>query len=1053
MSISFEKVKYFINFVVSNHIITCIMILSKRYILAICAALASSLILTASTPKNASQLYEAATKEFDADHLESSLKLYLKADSAYKAEGLTNTAEYAQALHATGRAYFNTDDFATGRDYTLQAMDLREKLFGKVSGKYIVSLNNYALSFLMANELEDALKYQKEVIDLCSKMNPPHPDEGMYLINLARIYHAMQDDDTAVVYMEEALPKVEKFSDNYVYILEFLGSVYVERNDNPNVRRILELAEENNDHELGNECDDPECHLKRAELYTSIGKPADAKDEYMAVFAMPLSDEQKTDAYRQYAKFLTSQSDYAQAGEYYAMASDASRLANGETENATSLLRQAGLCYFVGKEYDKTIDAHSKVIANVDKYGYPEELKSSSLQGLGNAYSAKKDYARSIESFRQWIDHLKANGHENEADYAKAYERLASAEKFNSDYDASIADYETAISLYEKLGMNDEAEQAYAGLKMCLFYARRDMGDYEDNEAAIRERNDKTRENIQSNFDILEQGGDYMGSLFKAQIYGTIAGGYVQLEDYDNAVDYYTQYINAIRPALAEDFLLKNPKERELTWKQELSNITEMNALITELPQGAEAPYTRLTTLIYEGQLLSKGILLSSNIEFDKVLNRYGTPDMKLQYQQIKDNLIEIDKMKQAHKPMEEIQSKIRENDALQLALARESATKGVFTDFLNYTSEDVVDALAADEAAIEFVTLDTGILPGDNMIAAIVVSKEFPTGVAIPVCSVNDIKTIIADKDRFAKDKYTAAVWGGIMQAVQGKRKIYFAPDGVLNNIGIEYLTLNGTPINELMEMSRLSSTREICREHTTQPLQYAALFGNIDYLGDPAEASDKRQYQKTRGAAGMNLDPLGNTEREVNEINDILKNNVKKSKVFQYMGEKASKAEFLSQEQLPLNLLHIATHGMYVGDGKTSDNDAMDCSILAFAGANVDEEKGLVTAAEIAEMSLQDCDLVVLSACESGLGKLGNDGVFGLQRGFKNAGVRSLLVSLNEVADEATADMMIAFYSNLVAPGVSKAEAFRKAQSEIRAKYPADDTWASFILIDSFN
>ncbi len=1029
----------------------------RKQIYAIAVIVTASVLAFANTPKNAAQLYEAATTEYDSNHFEASLKLYLKADSAYMAEGMTNTAEYAQSLHATGRAYFNTNDIAKGREYTRQALELREKLFGKISERYIVSLNNYALSFLMTNELEDALKYQKEVIDLCGKMIPPHPDEGMYLINLARIYHAIQDDDNAVRYMEEALPKVEKFSTNYEYALNFLGMVYMENNDNANANRIMGLMEEHNQHELTKECDTPECHLERAEYYMSTGQSANAKDEFVAVFAMPLTDEQKANAYQQYAKFLSSQSDYAQAGEYYAMASDASRLANGETENAASLLRQAGLCYFVGKEYDKAIDAHSKVITNVDKYGYKESLKSSSLQGLGNAYSAKKDYPKSIESFKQWIQHLKVNGHVDESDYAKAYERLASAEKFNSDYDASIADYETAIGLFEKLGMNDEAEQAKSGLNMCLFYAKRDMGESADNDAAKQQRTDKLREIIQSSINTLEQGGDYLGNLSKAQTFATIAGSYAQLEDYNNAVDYYTQYINAIRPALAEDFLLKNPKERELTWRQELSNITEMNALITELPQDTPELYSQLSNLIYDGQLLSKGILLSSNIEFDKVLNRHGTPEMREQYQQIKDNLIEIDKMRQEHKSVEKIQSKIRETDALQLALARESATKGVFTDFLKYTTSDVVNALAADEAAIEFVTLETGILPGENMIAAVLVSKEVPTGITIPIGSVNDMSTIITDKEKFAKDDYAAAVWGGIMQVVQGKSKIYFAPDGILNNIGIEYLTINGVPINEMVEMSRLSSTREICREHPSQPLQYAALFGNIDYLGDAAEASDKRKYRKTREAVGLSFATLENTGREVSEITNILKKNVKKSKVFPYTGEKASKAEFLSQEEISVNLLHIATHGKYIDEGKVSDNDAMNRSILAFAGANlydnISENKGILTAAEISEMSLQDCDLVVLSACESGLGKLGNDGVFGLQRGFKNAGVKSLLVSLNEVADEATADMMIAFYRNLVAPNTSKQEAFKQAQSEIRAKYPTDDTWASFILIDSFN
>ena len=1034
------------------------MIMMKKQIYTIAVIMTAPLLAFADIPQNnAAQLYDAATQEYDSNHFESSLRLYLKADSAYMAEGLANTAEYAQALHSTGRAYLNTDNIQKGREYTRQAMDLREKLFGKVSEKYIVSLNNYALSYLISNELDEALKYQKEVIDLCAKMDPPHPDEGMYLINLARIYHAMQDDDAAERYMAEALPKVEKFSASYEYALNFLVTAYMERNDNANAHRILGLMEEHNQHELTKECDTPECHLERAKYYMSTNKPANAKDEFMALFAMPLTEEQKVAVYRQYANFLSSQNDYAQAGEYYAMAANASVKAGGDNETATSLLRQAGLCYFVGKEYDKAIDAHTKVIADVDKYGYAESLKSSSLQGLGNAFSAKKDYPKSIETFKQWIEHLKANGHENEADYAKAYERLASAEKFNSDYDASLADYDTAIALYQTLGMDYEARQAEDGKKMCLIYAKQGVGESEDNDAATLQRTNKLKEIIKSSMDIMEQGSDYQSKMFNAQTLATIAGSYALLDDYANAVDYYARYINAIRPALAEDFLLKNPKERELTWKQELSNITEMNALITELPEGTLDLYSRLSNLIYEGQLLSKGILLSSNIEFDKVLNRYGTPEMKSRYEQVKTNLVEIDKMRQAHSPVEEIQAKVRETDALQLALARESATKGIFTDFLKYTTSDVVNALNADEAAVEFVTLDSGILPGEDMIAAVVVSEEFPAGITIPIGSVNDINAIIGDKDKFAKNEYTAAIWGGIMQVAQDKRKIYFAPDGVLNNIGIEYLTLEGTPINEMIEMSRLSSTREICREHPSQPLQYAALFGNIDYLGDAAEASDKRKYQRTREAVGLSFATLENTGREVNEISNILKKNVKKSKVFPYTGEKASKAEFLSQEQLPINLLHIATHGKYIDEGMVSDNDAMNRSILAFAGANlydnIADNQGIVTAAEIADMSLQDCDLVVLSACESGLGKLGNDGVFGLQRGFKNAGVKSLLVSLNEVADEATADMMIAFYRNLAVPNTSKAEAFKQAQSEIHSKYPDDDTWASFILIDSFN
>lgn len=124
---------------------------------------------------------------------------------------------------------------------------------------------------------------------------------------------------------------------------------------------------------------------------------------------------------------------------------------------------------------------------------------------------------------------------------------------------------------------------------------------------------------------------------------------------------------------------------------------------------------------------------------------------------------------------------------------------------------------------------------------------------------------------------------------------------------------------------------------------------------------------------------------------------------------------------------------------------------SQLAFAGANL-SNAGMVTAAEVATMNLRKCDLVVLSACETGLGKLGGDGVFGLQRGFKNSGVHTLLMSLKEVYDESTAELMNTFYRNMI-NGMSKREALINAQRELRQNgYDDSKYWASFILLDAF-
>ena len=123
---------------------------------------------------------------------------------------------------------------------------------------------------------------------------------------------------------------------------------------------------------------------------------------------------------------------------------------------------------------------------------------------------------------------------------------------------------------------------------------------------------------------------------------------------------------------------------------------------------------------------------------------------------------------------------------------------------------------------------------------------------------------------------------------------------------------------------------------------------------------------------------------------------------------------------------------------------------SRLVFAGANLHPEN-VVTAADVAAMNLRSCDLVVLSACETGLGKLGGDGVYGLQRGFKNAGVRTILMSINSVYDKSTADFMQYFYSHLMS-GKSKRASFVSAQNDLRNNgYDDPKYWAVFILLDA--
>ena len=1009
---------------------------------------------------DATQLFNSAKRADDSNDFKTALGLYLKADSAFIVEKKLGTAEYAQSLHNTGRAFFNVNNFEKGREYTLEAANLRAKLFGKVSKEYITSLNNYALSYLLEEDPKNALKIQTEVVELCREMNPAHPDEGMYLINLGRVYHALNDDDNAIIYLEEALPKVEKFGTNYEYILNFLGMVYMERNDNTNANRILGLMDEHNQHELTKECNEPKCHLERAQYYQATGNPAKAKDEYMAVFTLPLTNDQKIESYRQYARYLAGEKDFKQAAAYFKQAAEISLGFNGITEDVASLLYDAGVWSFIGRDFNEGIADLEKVVEYVDRNHYPFDLKSKALLGLGNSYCGLEQFDKAKDVFKRLVQELSENGHSNEEDLAKALERLAVVEKFNKDYEESISHYEKAIELYGALGLYEKQQEAKAGLSLCRAYAGQNTEDELPLEnLGQQQRNEKLNRIIEESKNSLEQSGGYLGKLTDAQVMATIAGCYSLLEDYDNSVNWYFQYIPSIREALAEDFLLKNPIEREATWQNELSNIRRMDEVMLYIPEDPDL-YGNLSSLMYDGQLISKGILLSSNVEFEKVMKRFGTDSMRSKYETIKKNLSKLEAMRSEGRPVEDILALSRQTELLQLELARESAEYSDFMNYLRITSDDVMKALPDDAVAIEFITVDTGDISEGNIILADIITKDIHGGV-IPIASERQIKTMISDKKKFGKEEYGELIWKPILDLIPGTKKIFFAPDGQLNNIGIEYLSFNGRPLSDQFEVSRLSSTREIAREHKTVPLLYASLFGDIDYIGTGEKASSKKKYKgvsisdDNRATDGTEFGNLEETGREVEEIDRILKKHVRKT--FLNIGVKASKPEFLSLQEFPVSIIHVATHGKYI-DGKQSDTDAMKRSLLAFAGANMGIEdpanNGIVTADDISKMSLHDCDLVVLSACESGIGKLGDDGVFGLQRGFKNAGARTLLVSLKEVADMSTADMMIAFYRNLFdGSGMTKREALRRAQAEIRDRYPDDDTWASFILIDSFN
>jgi CHAT domain-containing protein len=179
--------------------------------------------------------------------------------------------------------------------------------------------------------------------------------------------------------------------------------------------------------------------------------------------------------------------------------------------------------------------------------------------------------------------------------------------------------------------------------------------------------------------------------------------------------------------------------------------------------------------------------------------------------------------------------------------------------------------------------------------------------------------------------------------------------------------------------------------------------------------------------------------------------------------LGAAAVEAELV--EASGPRVLHLATHGFFLPDRPSAPGErfrgALESALLrsglALAGANTwlaggtpppRAGDGLLTAEEVTGLDLLGTELVVLSACETGLGDVrAGEGVFGLRRSFQLAGAGAVVMSLWKVADDATRELMGEFYRRLLA-GSPRAEALRQAQLRTRSRYPDPRDWGAFIL-----
>lgn len=515
--------------------------------------------------------------------------------------------------------------------------------------------------------------------------------------------------------------------------------------------------------------------------------------------------------------------------------------------------------------------------------------------------------------------------------------------------------------------------------------------------------------------------------------------------------------------------------------------------------------YPEINIGCYENELLVKNLSLRNQQRIKVGIQKSGDTKLISNYQQFIANKRQLNKLQElpTDKRPASFEQLTVETEQLEKDLTRQSSAFADAKRALSITWKQVQEKLQPNEIAIDLVAYNYYNKKWTDSIvyAAFVVKKQYKAPKYIPLFEQKQLEFLLhknkTENDSASSNKqYTNKAISNLFlkpleQELKGCTIVYLSPAGLGHQINFKALPISEIQtFGEKYQIHQLGSTSELVTYKMSQldkntNLQLY-LYGGINY--DKKENTTKEienndalitfGFNEMSTRSGItNFSYLPGTKIEVNQIATASAQNGFVTTEFMESNATEESIKQLDGKTTPY-VLHLATHGFFFPDPKqqkpetlqvitnesgkskiykTSDDPMMRSGLL-FAGANKywgktseneSADDGILTASEISNLDLSSCQLVVMSACETGLGEInGSEGVFGLQRAFKMAGVKNIIMSLWKVPDAQTAELFTVFYSECLG-GKSIHEAFQIAQAKMRVKY-SPYYWAGFVLLE---
>ncbi len=961
------------------------------------------------------------------------IPLYLVSLDNLKLNGRDMDSIYGKRLSQLGVTYRLAGKYEKATETLIKSLDVIETSLGKEHFEYGENLLQLSIVYKKQGDFAKAISTNKASNEIIKKLYGSRSKEyAKNLSSLSQIYSETGEYGLAIPIQKNVLKsylKKDKKSISYVLAIFTMAVLYHDINEYkkeiPLYEEVMQILDEDHRGTIG-------AYNNLSEAYKRLG-------------------------------------NYEKALFYAKKAIGKTSATNPELPTR---LQNIAFIYVSMGNYKKALNYYDKALIAVKNiYDTNHYLYGRLVNNIGKLYLQKGDIFRAKKLFKEALDNFLKNFDENHIKYGYYLNDYASTLLETGNTEEAILLMKRNLSIFEK-NSRTETEDYYK-FQYNLAKAYNKSSNYSEALPLLLQASDGTKNIL---------GADHSSY---GRILESLSDTYIGLGEINKAI-YVIESSNDIRIAQIDKiFKFRSENEKKAFLNTTVKTFNHMQSI----PLNCNANFEKLHEMNLNNQLMLKGLLLNNSKNLIAQLSTLS--DSVIDSKIILYRSIKREYSKLLTLPIEDRTKNIVSlNEAINTKEAElVKLYSSNFKDNLQLVKDWKLSQskLGNDDIAIEYSSFQVTNKnrPTDSiMYVAYVFKKNWNHPKMIPLFEEKQLKNKSSNELYNSKKLYDL-VWLPLEKYIGNSTTIYYAPSGILNQISFAAIKEDNVALVATYNLVRLSSTGVLVEE-LVEPVASSTLFiGAIDYdyivTQDKEIESKENAYLDTESlrnskatrSRGESWNELPGALIEINGLQSILESNDYNFTTF--TRKEASEGNFKKLSGNSPSIIHIATHGFFYENlGKklrgnmnlsTEDQyrlaeDPLLRSGLIFAGANYawknganpnEEEDGILTAMEISNLDLSNTDMVVLSACETGLGDIdSSEGVYGLQRAFKMAGVDIIIMSLWKVPDVETAEFMNLFYNNWITKQKVR-KAFNQAQQTMQNKYQNESLkWAAFVLFE---